>query len=109
MQDSPENSAGELVPAQIALGQEAVPSLPVCPSLPAASSSLVCLEVESSDEEMASLENSPLSPPERRENLVRPLIAEFNAAIHEMETLPAYGYTDTLLDDLDGESPCEAG
>ncbi len=62
MQDSPENSAGELVPAQIALGQEAVPSLPVCPSLPAASSSLVCLEVESSDEEMASLEKITAIP-----------------------------------------------
>ena len=77
--------------------------------VPAASCSLVCLEVESSDEEMTRLEEkSPLSPPGE---LAKSLIPEFDAAIYEMETLPCADLTcpDTLLDELDFESPCEAG
>lgn len=98
VQETPQDPAGEL-PAQRALGHE----------VPAASCSLVCLEVESSDEEMTRLEeNSPLSPPGE---LAKSLIPEFDAAIYEMETLPCADLTcpDTLLDELDFESPCEAG
>lgn len=96
MQDTPEDPAGEL-PAQRALGHE----------VPVASCSLVCLEVESSDEEMARLEEkSPLSPPGE---LAKSLVPEFDAAIYEMETLPDLTCPDTLLDELDFEPPCEAG